>query len=138
LHGVQALYRPAKSLRSMPALHPLVKTPNQPQNEKGENDHQKTLQITTPSKLIRSEDLFLVPYYSTMCADARIIETPGTDLSGAGLNQFPCSRKATEMIAQKIMANRAFREIIINSRPRSCYWFLCEEAKRSPAIGTDG
>jgi hypothetical protein len=122
----------------MPALHPLIKLPNQPQNEKGENDHQKTLQITTPSKLIRSEDLFVVLYYSTMCADARIIETLAQITPEPVSTSVPVSRKATEMIAQKIMSNRAFREIIINSGARSCYWFLCEEAKRSPAIATDG
>jgi hypothetical protein len=66
----------------MPALHPLINTPNHRHNQNGDNDHRKNLQFTTPSKLIRSEDLFLVLYQSTMCADARNIEIPGMDPSG--------------------------------------------------------
>jgi hypothetical protein len=36
------------------------------------------------------------------------------------------------MIAQKIMSNHAFREIIINSRARSCYWFFVKKPNVPP------
>jgi len=82
----------------MPALHPLINTPNHRQNQNGDNDHRKNLQLTTPSKLIRSEDLFLVSYQSTMCADARIIELRGMDHSGADV-------KGTSVLLGKGWAN---------------------------------